>query len=578
MPRERDVLEVDVLFVGAGPASLGGAIRLAQLYAEHNKAVKAGAKPGPELSTENILVIDKAAAIGDHGISGAVLDPRSFKELLGDFLGAGCPVESPVTSDALWVMTRGGHLKAPLTPPPMNNRGKYVASLNKIVKWMAGVAEGLGVQVFPEFPGQELLYDGDRVIGVRVGDKGLDKDGKPKPNYEPGADLLAKVTVLGEGPRGTLAKQLDRKLGLSAGKNPQTYAIGIKELWQMPKGSTPAGQVIHTLGYPLDNSTFGGGFIYAMADDIWDVGLVVGLDYKNPQLEPHAVFQQYKTHPSVSRLLTGGQMIRYGAKAIPEGGWWAMPRPYADGVVLIGDTAGTLNPLRLKGIHLAIKSGMLAAETILDALVAGDSSSARLASYQERLATSWLRDELYASRNFHQGFDHGLILAMLNVSLGMVTGGRGFGWADRLPAKPGYERMEKLVDYFGRNVPGFERPRYDGKLTFGKLDDVFKSGTHHEENAPCHLHVHDTTVCATRCAEEFGNPCEHFCPANVYEMVPRAEGSPELTMAGFSDSGKRLQINFANCVHCKTCDIMDPYQIIDWVPPEGGGGPVYTGL
>src|SRR5215469_10408428 len=578
MPRERDVLEVDVLFVGAGPASLGGAIRLAQLYQAHNAAVKAGAKPGPELSTENILVIDKAAAIGDHGISGAVVDPRSLKELLGDFIAAGCPVESPVTSDALWFMSKSGHISAPIVPPPLQNSGKYVASLNKLVKWMASVAEGLGVQVFPEFPGQELLWDGDRVTGVRIGDKGLDKEGKPKPNYEPGADLVAKVTVLGEGPRGTLAKQLERRLPITAGKNPQVYAIGIKELWQMPAGSTPAGQVIHTLGAPLDDATFGGGFIYSMMNDIWDVGFVVGLDYKNPQLEPHAEFQKFKMHPSVAKLIGNGTMIRYGAKAIPEGGWWAMPRPYADGVVLVGDSAGTLNPLKLKGIHLAVKSGMLAAETLYEAIVAGDSSSARLATYEKRMADSWMRDELYAARNFHQGFGRGRLAGMINVGLGMVTGGRGFGYADRLNGEAGYARMEKLVDYFGRNVPGFERPVYDGKLTFNKLDDVFKSGTHHEENAPCHLKVSDTTVCATRCAEEFGNPCEHFCPANVYEMVPRAAGSPDLTLGNFKDSGKRLQINFANCVPCKTCDIMDPYQIIDCVPPEGGGGPVYTGL
>src|SRR5579864_6600387 len=299
MARERDVLEIDVLFVGAGPASLAGAIRLAQLYEEHNAAVKSGAKTAPELSTENILVIDKARNIGDHGISGAVLDPRSMTELFGDFLAAGCPVESPVTSDAFWLMSKTGHLRAPITPPPMNNHGKYVASLNKLVKWLAGKAEERGVQVFSAFPGQELLYEGERVIGVRVGDKGVDKNGNPKANYEPGPDLKAKVTVLGEGPRGTLAKQLDHKLDLYAGKNPQVYSLGIKELWQMPKGSTPAGQVIHTLGFPLDNDTFGGGFIYAMADDIWDVGFVVGLDYRNPQLEPHVEFQRFKTHPSV---------------------------------------------------------------------------------------------------------------------------------------------------------------------------------------------------------------------------------------------------------------------------------------
>lgn len=566
MPRERDVLDVDVLFVGAGPAGLGGAIRLAQLYQEHNAAVRAGARPGPELSADNIVVIDKARNVGDHGISGAVLDPRSLKELFGDFLAAGCPVEAPVGRDALWYMTSGGHISAPILPPPMVNRGKYVASLNKLVKWLAGKAEALGVQVFAEFPGQELLFEGERVTGVRAGDKGLDRDGNPKSNYEPGPDLRAKVTVLAEGPRGTLAKKLERKLPLAQGRNAQVYSLGIKELWQMPAGSTPAGQVIHTLGHPLDNDTFGGGFIYSMGGDIWDVGFVVGLDYRNPLLEPHAEFQKFKSHPSVRKLIGGGQMIRYGAKAIPEGGWWAMPRPYADGVLLVGDTAGTLNPMKLKGIHLALKSGMLAAETIYETLLAGDASADRLAAYQQRLERSWIRDELYAARNFHQGFEHGRVAGMINVGLGLLTGGRGFGIHDRLRNKPGHERMEKLVDYFGRNVPGFKRPRYDNALTFSKLDDVFRSGTMHEENAPCHLLVADTDICAGRCAEEYGNPCERFCPANVYEMVPREGG------------GKRLQINFANCVHCKTCDIMDPYQIIDWVPPEGGGGPVYTNM
>jgi len=578
--QERDLLELDAVFVGAGPGSLAGAIRLAQLYAEHNAAVKAGTKSGPELSTDNILVIDKARAIGDHGISGAVLDPRAMRELFGDFLAAGCPVEAPVTLDALWFMNKTGHIKAPIQPPMMVNSGKYVASLNKLVKWLAEQAEKLGVQVFPEFPGQELLWDGERVLGVRVGDKGLDKNRQPKRNYEPGPDLIAKVTVLGEGPRGTLAKQLMHRLpALTAARNPQVYSIGIKELWQMPKGSTPAGQAIHTLGAPLDNDTFGGGFLYSMADDIWDVGFIVGLDYLNPMLEPHAEFQKFKQHPSVAKMLSSGQMFRYGAKAIPEGGWFSMPRPYADGVLLVGDSAGMLNPLKLKGIHLAMKSGMLAAETIYDAIVKGDSSAPTLAAYGQRVEKSWIKSDLYPARNFHQGFDAGRLAGIFNVSLGMITGGRGFGVHDRLrPDKVGYERMEKLVDYFGRNVPGFERPVYDNKLTFNKLDDVFRSGTSHDEDSPCHLIVADTNICATRCAAEYGNPCQYFCPAAVYEMVPAATGAPPITKDGFSDSGKRLQINFANCVHCKTCDIMDPYQIIDWVPPEGGGGPVYTGL
>jgi electron-transferring-flavoprotein dehydrogenase len=578
MPRQRDTLELDVLFVGAGPASLGGAIRLAQLYAEHNAAVKAGTRPGPELSSDNIMVVDKAGAIGDHGISGAVLDPRSMGELFGDFLSAGCPVEGPVTSESFWLLTKSGRLQAPVMPPGMDNHGNYVASLNKLVKWMAEKAEALGVQVFPEFPGQELLFDGDKVIGVRIGDKGVDKNGNPKPNFEPGPDLMAKVTVLGEGPRGTLAKQLARKIDIAAGKNPQTYAIGIKELWQMPAGSTPPGQVIHTAGFPLDNATFGGGFIYSMAGDIWDIGLVVGLDYRNPRLEPHANFQAMKTHPSVAKLLSGGTMIRYGAKAIPEGGWWAMPKPFVDGALLVGDTAGMLNPMRLKGVHTAVKSGMLAAETIYGAIVAGDTSVATLSAYQAKIESSWLRAELYAARNFHQGFKHGLFAGMANVGLGSITRGRGFGVIDRLPNEPGHERMEKLTDYFGRNVPGLATPQYDGKLTFSKLDDVFRSGTTHEENAPCHLRVADTDVCASRCASEYGNPCQFFCPAAVYEMVPAAADARKIEKDGFADSGKRLQINFANCVHCKTCDIMDPYQIIDWVPPEGGGGPVYTGM
>jgi len=578
MAAERDSLDVDVLFVGAGPAGLAGAIRLAQLYNEHNEAVKAGTEAGPALSTDNILVIDKARSIGDHGISGAVMDPIALRELFGDFLALGCPVEAPVTGDELWFMNRSRHFRAPLLPPPMRNHGKYVASLNKLVKWLAEQAESLGVQVFGAFPGQTLLFDGDRVTGVRVGDKGLDKAGQPKANYEPGPDLRAKVTVIGEGPRGTLAKVLDTKLALSAGKNAQVYSIGIKELWQMPKDSVPAGRVIHTLGHPLDNDTFGGGFIYAMSGDVWDVGFVVGLDYLNPQLEPHAEFQKFKLHPSVAALLRGGQLIRYGAKAIPEGGWWSRPRSYAEGVLLVGDSAGMLNPLKLKGIHLAIKSGMLAAETAFEAVLAGDASSERLVAYEHRIERSWIRKELYAARNFHQGFERGRIAGMLNAGLGILSGGRGFGVKDRLPEKAGYQRMEKLVDYFGRNVPGFERPAYDGKLTFTKLDDVYRSGTKHDENTPCHLHVADTDVCATRCASEFGNPCQYFCPANVYEMVPAAVGAARIDKDGYSDSGKRLQINFANCVHCKTCDIMDPYQIIDWVPPEGGGGPVYTGL
>lgn len=548
---QRDSLEVDVLFVGAGPASLAGAIRLMQL----------AKSAGRELE---VLVIEKGGEIGNHGLSGAVMDPKALDELLPEWRET-APVESPVTADELWYLTQNGRIKAPIVPPMMNNHGKYVASLQKLSRWMGAKAEEAGAQVFPSFPGQELLWDGDRVIGVRTGDKGLDKHGNPKPNYEPGADILAKVVVLGEGPRGTLAKQAVARLNLDAGREPQVYAAGVKELWQCAPGSVQAGRVIHTMGFPLPLETFGGGFIYGMANDILDIGFVTGLDYKNPTTDPHNEFQRYKTHPSVRALLENAKLLRYGAKAIPEGGLYAMPRLYADGLLVTGDSAGFLNGMRLKGIHLAMKSGMLAAETLFVALQAQRYDREQLAAYEEKFKASWAYTELYAARNFHQGFESGFAGGMLNVGLGMFTGGRGFGIKEQLHGKPGYERMEKL-GYKPKETP---RAVIDNVLTFDKLTDVFNSGTMHEEDQPCHLKVADTNVCRDRCTVEYGNPCAYFCPAKVYE--------PNFEKDGAGIRGE-LVINFTNCVHCKTCDIADPYQIITWVPPQGGEGPVYTGM
>lgn len=550
---ERDQLEVDVLFVGAGPASLAGAIRLGQLAKEAGRPLE-------------ILVIEKAAEIGNHGLSGLVLDPRAIAELLPNWLELGAPVDAPVGRDELWFLTSGGKIKAPITPPPLNNHGKYVASLQRLTKWMAAQAEELGVQVFGEFPGQELLWDGNRVVGVRTGDKGLDHDGKPKANYEPGADLLAKIVVLGEGPRGTLAKQAIARLNLDEGKEPQVYAAGVKELWQLPDDRFPAGTVIHTLGYPLPAEMFGGGFIYGMKDRVLDIGHVTGLDYKNPTTDPHNEMQRYKEHPEVRKLLEGAKLIRYGAKAIPEGGLFAMIRPYADGLLVTGDSAGFLNGMRLKGVHLAMKSGMMAAETAWDALQADDFGGEQLSVYEQRFTDSWAYTELRGARNFHQGFEHGMWIGMFNAGLATYTGGRAFGIIDKLPSKPGYERMEK-AGYRPAETP---RAKIDNVLTFDKLTDVFNSGTVHEENQPCHLHVADTNICRDRCTVEYGNPCAYFCPAKVYEPMFEKNGD------GGIDG--RLQINFTNCVHCKTCDIADPYQIITWVPPQGGEGPVYTGM
>ena len=548
---QRDTLDVDVLFVGGGPASLAGAIRLRQL----------ASAAGSEIS---VMVIEKGGDIGNHGLSGAVVDPKTLHELFpGEDITGG--LDAPVAGDAMWFLTPGGKIAAPVVPPVLNNRGKYVASLNRLTKWLGTKAEEAGADVFPAFPGQQLLWDGDRVIGVRVGDKGIGHDGKPKPNFEPGPDLLAKVVVLGEGPRGTLAKTAVAKLGLDRDRDPQVYAVGVKELWQVPAGRLGAGDVIHTLGAPLPADTFGGGWLYGMNGDIIDIGLVTGLDYADPSTDPHALFGQLKQLPAIKPLLEGGKLLRYGAKAIPEGGLHAMPRLYADGLCLIGDTAGFLNGMRLKGIHLAMKSGMLAAEAIFGALGKGDTSAAALADYETRFRASWAFTELHAARNFHAGFKNGLFGGVLNAALGMLTGGRGFGLIDKLRGHEGYACMVKITQRAPQALQHRSAP--DNVLTFDKLTDVFNSGTMHDEDQPAHLHVADTKICADRCTVEFGNPCQYFCPAKVYE--------PHFTQNNGTVEGK-LQINFSNCVHCKTCDIMDPYQIITWVPPQGGEGPVYT--
>ncbi|HEY7911077.1 MAG TPA: electron transfer flavoprotein-ubiquinone oxidoreductase [Blastocatellia bacterium] len=560
MTIEREQLEMDVLLVGAGPANLSCALHLTNLIAAHNeRAARSGAK---QLDEINIAVIEKAAEIGSHQLSGAVLDPVTMRELLPDFERHGqAPLEAPVGDEKVYFLTARGKFAMPIIPPSLRNHGNYVVSLNKLVRWMGEKCEAAGVNIFPEFPGAEMLYDGERVIGVRTGDKGIDKTGKAKPNFEPGVDILAKVTVLGEGVRGSLAKQLVDRLKLDAGTDPQVYSVGIKELWEMPDNRFPPGSVIHTLGFPLDSHTFGGSWVYGMRDRVIDIGLAVGLDYRDPRIDPHHEYQRFKTHPLIGDLLKGGKLIRYGAKAMPVGGWYTMPQMTADGVMIIGDSAGMLNGERLKGIHIAVKAGMLAAETILDALVANDYTRARLRAFEEKFKASPVGRELYKGRNFHQAFDRGRMVGLMTAGISTVTGGR---FPRRLAVKPGHMHMEKLAAHNGRDR--YSDLKYDEKLTFNKLTNVYYSGTHHDEDQPAHLKVVDLNICVSRCVTEYGNPCENFCPASVYEMVDAGEGK------------KRLQINFSNCVHCKTCDIMDPYQIINWVPPEGGGGPNYRNM
>jgi len=559
MSNEREILEMDVLLVGAGPANLACALRLSKMIATHNeRARQAGSDPLDEI---NIAVIEKASEIGAHQLSGAVLDPISLRELIPDFENEGAPFEAPVGEEHVYFLSERGKIPLPVLPPPLRNHGNYVVSLNKLVRWLGEKCEEAGVNIFPDFPGAEMLYEGDAVTGVRTGDKGIDKTGNPKPNFEPGVDIAARVTVLGEGVRGSLAKQMIKRLKLDQDADPQVYSVGIKELWEVPDDRFPPGSVIHTMGWPLDSRTFGGSWVYGMRDRIIDIGLAVGLDYRDPSIDPHHEFQRFKTHPLIGDLLKGGKLVRYGAKAMPVGGWYTMPQLTADGVMMIGDTAGMLNGERLKGIHTAIKAGILAAETILDALIKNDFTRNTLGSFEKKLRESYVGRELYKARNFHQAFDRGRMFGLMTEGISVLTGGR---FPIKLPIKAGHEHMQKLTVEGGKDR--YADLRYDAQLTFDKLTDVYYSSTHHNEDQPSHLRVLDFNICVGRCVEEYGNPCQNFCPANVYEMVDAGEGK------------RRLQINFSNCVHCKTCDIMDPYQIIDWVPPEGGGGPNYRNM
>ncbi|MBK5254741.1 MAG: electron transfer flavoprotein-ubiquinone oxidoreductase [Vicinamibacteria bacterium] len=563
MTDERETLETDVLIVGGGPAGLAAAIRLKDLLAARAK------RPGVASVDPSIMVIEKAADFGGHSISGAVLDPSSLRELFPNLDGMEAPLAAKVVKDSVEYLFQDSKFRLPITPPPLQNHGNYVISLSHLVKWLAGEAEKRGVDCMPGFPGASLLFEGDRVIGVRTGDKGIDKNGERKGNYEAGVDIRAKVTILAEGARGSLTKTAVSRLRLDAGKFPMVYTIGVKELWEVPAGRLQKGEVIHTMGEPLGWETFGGGFIYGLSETEIAVGLVIGLDYHDPFLDPHGLFQRMKSHPRVAALLQGGKLLKYGARAISEGGWYCVPKTYADGLLLIGEAAGFLNAMRLKGIHLAIKTGMLAAETVLEALEHNDTSAAVLKSFEDRVEDSSVKKELYGVRNFHAGFKHGFLGGMINTGLMMMTGGRGL--IDPLRPSGGHADMEKLIDRYGAGTTRdlFERGRTDGKLTFDRLTDVFHSGTMHDEDQPAHLQVADPNICETKCREEYGNPCEKFCPAAVYEMVPKQDGDP---------GSLKLQINFSNCVHCKTCDIMDPYQIITWVTPEGGGGPQYDGL
>lgn len=531
---ERDVMEYDVVTVGAGPAGLSFAIRLKQL--------------NPELS---VCVIEKASTIGAHILSGAVIEPGPLDALLPDWRDNPPPICVPAKHDEFWLLTHTGHHRLPI-PPGMHNHGNFIVSLGAMCAWLAPQAEALGVEIYPGFAASETLHDeSGAVVGVRIGDMGIAKDGSHKPGYTQGIDIRAKVTVLAEGARGHLTKRLIKQFRLDDGKDPQGYSIGIKELWQVPEDRVQPGKIVHTFGWPADNRIYGGGFLYHLDKGRIALGYVSGLDYQDPQYKPWEAFQQWKNHPLFEPLLEGGTILSAGARAIVTGGYQSLPTCEMPGALLIGDTAGLLNVPKIKGTHQAIRSGMLAAEHLAASQLAPQGFDAKLRA-SEAMA------ELKKVRNIKPGFKRGLWFGILNSAWETVTMGLS-PWT--LTNKADWSSLEKVGEH---ESP--KRDYIDRKLApRDRLQGVYYAATEHDEDQPVHLKVRDTSICVTRCVEEYDNPCTRFCPAGVYEIVQ-------------DEAGKRLQINAANCVHCKTCDIKDPYEIIDWVTPEGGSGPNYQNL
>jgi electron-transferring-flavoprotein dehydrogenase len=562
-------IQVDVLFVGGGPANLAGALRLTQLIAQHNARVAAGEHPGPKLEPQ-LAVIEKGRDVGAHAISGAVFDPRSLEELLPDYQARGFPLSTRVSEHGLHFLSTHGHFRLPdaLIPQAYRQDRCYVGSLQRINLWLAGLLEAAGVYLFNETCGVEILYDGDRVCGVRTGDKGLEAGGGRKPNYEPGSRITAKVTVFGEGPRGTLTEDLIQRFRLRNGRQPQSYALGVKEIIRGKDRSQP-GLVLHTLGYPLGQHVFGGGFCYGLEENLYAVGMVCGLDWDDPQMDAQAQLQRFKKHPLIQRHIKGGQVVAYGAKTLPEGGYFAVPCPYVDGALVVGDSAGFLNVPYLKGLHYAMKSGMLAAETVFEALQSGDNSRTVLSGYERRLASSFVIRDLYRVRNFRRAFSWGLYPGLLLGGASIWT-----GWGPTTPGRiqEDFRALRPLKEAAGGRWLS-EPTGYDPDVLVDKLTDVYHAGTQHREDQPSHIRIVDPSRCITECIPRFGDaPCTHFCPARVYELV--GEGATQ-----------RIHINFSNCVHCKTCVIKDPIDVISndhvqnivWRAPAEGG-PRYQGL
>ncbi|MBF0570654.1 MAG: 4Fe-4S dicluster domain-containing protein [Candidatus Omnitrophica bacterium] len=543
-----NLIETDVLVIGAGPAGLAFSIHYANLIGKHNIPLK-------------VMILEKAATAGNHTLSGAVMNLKTLGELLPEVDLKGIPSITEVKQEDILFLTKSNAFGLPYHPKVMSNKGNHILSLGAMVGWLGGLAEQKGVEIFAGVAGYELIFENGKLVGVFTGASGLDHEGKPMSNYQPPTEVRAKIVVLAEGARGHLTKQLIDKFNLTQDKNPQVYSLGVKEVWEVPEGSFAQGRIMHTLGFPLGADQFGGGFVYGLNKTQVVIGFCSGLDYSNPAFDPHRALQQYKQHPQIAEIIKNGKLIKYGAKNIPEGGLFSWPQLYHDNFMIIGDSAGFVAMPSLKGIHLSIKAAMTAAQAAFEAIKAQDTSKERLSLYEKLFKDTPEYSEMYAARNFRQCFTSNLYLGFLKYGINLITGGRGLSLNGKSRLEADYKHCRPALK--GRQLSPMV---FDNKTTFDKEADVFYSGTKHDEAQPCHILISSAQVCRD-CIEKFEAPCQHFCPARVFELSPEAQGNPA-----------KIILHPSNCIHCKTCDIKDPFQNVTWMPPYGADGPKYENM